>query len=518
MTRIKTTLARALLTTVASASLMLTAGCSDTPEDPYPAAIEASEHGDFQSARLFLLQELKENPGNSDARLLSGKTQLALENPEGAAEEFKKLSDHPQLGMEAKDLLAKAYLQTGNAKKALESLEQNGIQSGLAYAVSVVAYLNQGDAEKALNQLDVGLAQFPDSVDLKVLDAKRAYDKSDINRSRGILASVLKAEPTMLEARLLAGRLEMSAKQHGVAKEHFNAVIKSSPWNLPAILSLAAIAREEKDEKAAGEWLKKAEEVAPGHPVGVYFAAQIAYEAGNVDHAHMLVQSLGKKSAEFPALRFLRGQISSQRGQHHTAVAEFERFFRLGGNNEAARAMLAQEYVLTGAHDKAWDLMQPDLKRANANPALLRLGAQVAAKLGRAEQAELASRSQRASKADPYAQAMVKAGTAVKAGKWDEADSLYQSALQSGGENDPIVLNNAAYVRLELGDTASAINLARKANTLVPNDPTIMDTLGWALFKADATSEEGKDLIRRAAALAPGNRTIAKHRAAIEGE
>lgn len=515
MTHAKTPFTRLLLSSALGASLLLTAACDDTPSEPYPAAIAASEKGDFQSARLFLLQELKLNPDNADALMLSGKTHLALENPEGAAEDFKKLAEHPQLGAEAKDLLAKAFLQTGNSKKALEALAENGMRSGLAYAVSVVAYLNEGNADKALNQLDSGLAQFPNSPDLKVLDAKRAYDLGDVAKSRGVLTAVLNEKPNMLEARLLAGRLEMGAKQMSSAKEHFNAVLKSSPWNMPAILSLAAIAREEKDEATAQEWLKRAEEVAPGHPVGVYFAAQIAYDAGNVDHAHMLVQSLGTKSAEFPALRLLRGRISAERGQSSTAVAEFERFFRLGGNSPAARAMLAEQYMLTGANTKAWDILKPDLDRPNPNPVLLRLGAQVAAKLGLPEQASLASRAGRAKQADPYAADMVKAGAAIKAGKWDEADTLYQKVLKSGGERNPIVLNNASFVRLQKGDTTGAINLARKAIAIAPNDPIIMDTLGWALVKSDANSKEGKDLIRRAAALAPNNAEIAAHRKAI---
>lgn len=506
---------RALLTSAIGVSLILTAACDSPPSDPYAAAVEATSEGDFQAARLLLRQALDANPGDPSAIMLYGKTQLALENPEGAAEEFKKLANNPELSAEANDLLAKAYVQAGNAKLAFETLEAGGMNSGVAYAVSVVAHLSEGDADKALAMLDQGLAKFPDAADLRVLDAKRSFDSRDIAKARSTLASVIDEDPMMLEARLLLGRLEMGERSLDNAKEQFTEVVRVNPWNLPAILSLAAIARDEEDEQGANDWLNRAKEISPGHPVGVYFAAQMAYDAGNVDQAHILVQSLGTKSAEFPALRLLRGMISAQRGQTHTAISELERFFRLGGDNPAARIALASQYNTTGADQKAWDVLQPVLQSSNANAGALALGANLAGKLGRPEQTRLAQRATQAQGADPFAADMVKAGAAMRAGKWKDADGIYQKVLNAGGNTNPVILNNAAYARLKTGDKQGAVSLARKAAELAPNDPIIMDTLGWSLVQLDPKSSEGRDLIRRALDLAPGNREIAEHWVAV---
>ncbi|MFZ1742230.1 MAG: tetratricopeptide repeat protein [Pontixanthobacter sp.] len=502
------------LTAAASAALLLSA-CSDQPSDPFSAALQSSEKGDFQAAKVQLVQALEMDPANGEAILLLGKTLLSLENPEGAAEQFKKLTDNPKYAGEANALLAKAYLQSGNTKLALEKLDSSGMSSGLSYAVGVVAQLSEGYAEKAVNLLDQGLAKFPDSADLLVLNAKRAYDVRDIAKARGLLQRVLEERPNMIEARLLAGRLEMHERKLDLAKEHFAQVIKSSPWNLPAILSMAAIARDESDEKAAGEWLAKAKEIAPGHPVAVYFAAQMAFDAGNIDDAHMLVQSAGNKDLEFPALRMLRGLIAAKQGQTYTAISEFERYFRLGGDNSTARVILAKQYVGTNSPKKAWDILAPVLSSANADVGVLTLGAQIAGKLGKPEQAQLASRAQAAKAKAPYAPDMVKAGGFIRAGNWKDADALYSKVLKNGGGSNPVVLNNASVVRLKLGDKQGALTLARKAFALAPNDPIIMDTLGWSLIQTDPASAEGRSLIQRALQLAPGNEEIADHYIAI---
>jgi predicted Zn-dependent protease len=241
----------------------------------------------------------------------------------------------------------------------------------------------------------------------------------------------------------------------------------------------------------------------------------MAFEEGDVEQAQMLVQSLDGKSDEFPALRMLRGMIYARQGQTHTAISEFERFFRLGGENTAARVALAEQYAKTGADKKGWEILNPVLSRANAKAATLQLGAKLAGNLGNPEQAALASRAQSAQSGVPYGKQLAEAGDAIRAGKWDKADSIYQKVLTAGGDRDPVVLNNAANIRLEKGDKAGAISLARKALALAPSDPIIMDTLGWSLVQVDPASAEGRGLIARAMELAPNNKEISNHWMAV---
>jgi Flp pilus assembly protein TadD len=74
-----------------------------------------------------------------------------------------------------------------------------------------------------------------------------------------------------------------------------------------------------------------------------------------------------------------------------------------------------------------------------------------------------------------------------------------------------ILLNNAASVLIEQERASEAIPLARRAITLAPKDPIVLDTLGWALFKSGSSLAEAKSLVRQAAKTMPGNQEISEH-------
>ena len=67
--------------------------------------------------------------------------------------------------------------------------------------------------------------------------------------------------------------------------------------------------------------------------------------------------------------------------------------------------------------------------------------------------------------------------------------------------NNALALNNAAFVYAErLGDPSKALGLARRASELRPDDPSILDTLGWVLYHLQRF-EEAEDALRRSVGL-----------------
>lgn len=85
----------------------------------------------------------------------------------------------------------------------------------------------------------------------------------------------------------------------------------------------------------------------------------------------------------------------------------------------------------------------------------------------------------------------------------------YQSAVKSfegAIAIDPkqaLALNNAAYLYAEeLDDPAAAIPYAERAAEVLPNDPFILDTLGWTLFKAGRL-DRAEEPLRRAIEISP---------------
>jgi predicted Zn-dependent protease len=74
---------------------------------------------------------------------------------------------------------------------------------------------------------------------------------------------------------------------------------------------------------------------------------------------------------------------------------------------------------------------------------------------------------------------------------------------------DPIVLNNLAWTLGQLKDP-TAVDYAETANSLAPNSPPILDTLGWILVE-NGKDARGLELLTKASELAPGAREIRLH-------
>ncbi|MCH8315300.1 MAG: tetratricopeptide repeat protein [Planctomycetes bacterium] len=67
--------------------------------------------------------------------------------------------------------------------------------------------------------------------------------------------------------------------------------------------------------------------------------------------------------------------------------------------------------------------------------------------------------------------------------------------------NNALALNNAAFLYTErLGDPSKALGLAKRASELKPDDPSILDTLGWAQYHLQRF-DEAEDALRRSLSL-----------------
>jgi tetratricopeptide (TPR) repeat protein len=97
-----------------------------------------------------------------------------------------------------------------------------------------------------------------------------------------------------------------------------------------------------------------------------------------------------------------------------------------------------------------------------------------------------------------------------QAGLWTEAETALSLAHQLAPEN-PIVLNYLGYARLERGEKLDeAEALIAEASRRAPDDASITDSLGWAQFKRGKVNEAIITL-QRAAAADPGQAEIHEH-------
>lgn len=105
---------------------------------------------------------------------------------------------------------------------------------------------------------------------------------------------------------------------------------------------------------------------------------------------------------------------------------------------------------------------------------------------------------------------LLKASALESAHRWPEAKAALGAAIGMA-PNQPLILNFLGYAKLEHGedlDTAEA--MIRKASELAPDDASITDSLGWALYKRGRI-EEAIDVLQRAALGDPAQADIQEH-------
>jgi len=105
---------------------------------------------------------------------------------------------------------------------------------------------------------------------------------------------------------------------------------------------------------------------------------------------------------------------------------------------------------------------------------------------------------------------LLQASALESAGRWPEAKTVLGSAMAIA-PNEPLVLNFLGYAKLEHGeDLDMAEALIRKASELAPDDASITDSLGWALYKRGRL-DEAIEVLQRAAGGDPSQAEIHEH-------
>ena len=110
-----------------------------------------------------------------------------------------------------------------------------------------------------------------------------------------------------------------------------------------------------------------------------------------------------------------------------------------------------------------------------------------------------------------YSQATEGRGVSYERTKeWDKAENDLLASLEAN-PNQAYVINYLAYSWIEKGiKIEKSLNMLKKANKLKANDPYIIDSLGWALFKLKRY-EEAKKNLQNAVRLMPGDPIVNDH-------
>lgn len=304
---------------------------------------------------------------------------------------------------------------------------------------------------------------------------------------------------------MIAGFFERTG-QPEISREIYNGLDKIYPFN-PFLTALS--------HRAAGSLpAPNIARAADGAAVALFDLATLLYEKRAFESAQIygsLVQQLAPAS---PFARLMMGDIYGLHDQFDKAAESYAAIEPSSPIYWIARVRMTDAYEVSGQLDKAAAMLTGlQQNPATRMPALVALG-DFYRRHNRFEDAVNAYNQSLAGMAKPtqeqwtivYARGMAE----ERLDHWDNAEKDLLQALSFQPDN-PMILNYIAYSWANKGvNLNKALEYAKHAAALKPDDGYILDSYGWILFRLSQYKEAAKYL-EQAVAQVPGDSTLLDH-------
>lgn len=375
-------------------------------------------------------------------------------------------------------------------------------------ALAQGAYVH-GDNARAMQEARSALAASPDSELAALTLAQVTPDKDQATKS---LAAFLNANPKSREVRLAYARMLVEQKQYGEAQREFRILLKEKPDDLTVLYALGLLGTQNKDLTEAENYLTKYLDVLAAHPdqerdptQALLILAQIAEERDDTQAALKWLDQVdpGMRQAHLGA-QIKRAQLIAKSGDVPAARKLLEGL-DAEGEEEQIQLLVAESQILRNANQtqEAMTVLEGGLKRFPANTDLLYDYAMLAEKINKLDIMETALRKViRLAPKNQHAYNALGYSLAERNMRLQEAFTLIDKALQLAPE-DPFIMDSMGWVQFRLGKIKEAEILLRRAYELRP-DTEIAVHLGEVLW-VKGQQEDAKKLWRDANTRDPKN-------------
>lgn len=487
------------------------AACGDSPVELKAKAEAAFADHKFSEAKLLIAEALDSAPGDKALMLLKARTLVALGDGDGAQPILRQLLVETPASPAVIELSAEASLLRNAPDEALSAL--GTLQSVEAERLRGLAAIRKDEPSAAARHLSAAVAlggntrTFVDYARLKLI-------QGDVAAARELAAKARLLQPDSIDSLLLDGQLAVRAGDLGVALNRFERASRFYPDSLAALEGKAAtlgdLGRLDEMQAVIDRIAANTKDTSK---VG-YLKARLAQARKDWTRVRAIAEARKDGLSVRDPLRLLYGESLLRLGQVNQAVAQLGPIVRDQPMNRQAALLLAQAQIDAGNPADAVASLRPLALSPLARREELSLIVKAATKANDPRIGDYRSRL-----ASPPAKALAsdlaEGDKAMRIGNWAGAADAYSRILAMTDGSSVLVLNNMAYAQTMLGNFAKADEFARKALKLAPEDASVLDTAGWARFKSGGDPQAAKELLARAAQLAPRNAVIRAHLAEV---
>jgi tetratricopeptide (TPR) repeat protein len=366
-----------------------------------------------------------------------------------------------------------------------------------AHIVLAQTALARGAKADAQREARAALQLKPES-EIAVLTLAQVSE--DEGQATGILKQFLDAHPGSREVRTAYARLLVNANEFEAAKREFLTLDQAQPDNPGILYALGVLSMQMKDNKAAEQYLTRFVDVMERAPEeerdaskAILILSQLAEERGDYGAAQDWLSRLdsGDQKIQFGA-ELRRAQLIAKGGdvpgaRKHLATLQTE------DPAEQVQILLVEAQILrdAGKEQEAYKLMEEGTRRFPESTDFLYDFALTAERVGKTDVMEKTLRKVIAKAPDnQHAYNALGYSLADRNVRLKEARQLVEKAL-SMAPNDPFIMDSMGWVEYRMGNLDAAEVQLRKAYA-VRSDPEIAVHLGEVLWKKGEHDEARK--------------------------
>jgi tetratricopeptide (TPR) repeat protein len=362
-----------------------------------------------------------------------------------------------------------------------------------------------GRAETALEELQPVFQLEPEQLQAVVLDAKL---RQDLGQQKGIykrLTDILSEQPDNNRLRMQYARL-LTRTDMNEAEHQFRILLEQAPDDPDLLFSLALIQREIDDLDGARETLEKLVALNERTDEAQYYLGKTAEEQGRWEDAmvHYMQVQPGR---DFAAATDRLAELMLDAGETAELAAYFDHLreqFPLF--SEQIYAIEAEKLLASQYLPEAMQLLDRALEAWPQSTSLRYTRSMLSEQQGNLELAE--ADLQFILARDPDNATVLNALGYVLANRTDryeEAQSYIARALALSPD-EPAIIDSMGWVKYRLGDYETALGYLQRAYSLFP-DPEVAAHLGevlWALGETGAA----KSVLGKALSASPGHEIL----------
>jgi tetratricopeptide (TPR) repeat protein len=462
----------------------------------YDAALEAS--------RLWLSLE----PDSAQAKQMLSTLLLASGRVEELAGSLARdlTAEAPRVG-EALIRLIRAFARYPDKlaiQRLFDQLTQPYLDLAEAHLVRAQAAVGAGDANRARSEIDKALELRP-AWELAALFKAELLPKGSAQLD--FLKTWLAANPEAHDVRLGYARVLVSEKHYEVARVEFRRLLSASPNSPDMLYAVGILSLQVNDATEAERQLKRFVEVGRGDlDPARFYLGQIADQAGRPDEALEWYDQVAAGEHAMPA-KVRAAQVLLRQNKLDEARERLAAARGVAPGDE--RLVVAEAQLLrdAGRHAEAFAFLAKALEVQPDQPEILYETALAAEKLGYVDVLERHLRRLIVLKPD-MAQAYNALGYSLadRNLRLDEAAQLIDKAL-SLAPDDPFILDSKGWLLFRQGNPAAALENLQKAFVQKP-DPEIAAHIGEVLWVLGRT-DEAVAVWREATKAHPTNEALA---------